>query len=164
MTRANIEIIQDAFPKRTFLEVGGDGYPSNILEPMVKFLTGHIWKWAIANEKEVIHYQRIQKCEYVDLVTNLCAAPSGVANFSYSYQIDLVKGKIIVWDSKMRWFYAPKNWKERGWVCNETKNDRAGYTSWVKGKRLYEINLTDIIANKGVKIEDKWLEFDLEEE
>ena len=164
MTRANIEIVQDAFPKRTFLEVGSDGYPSNILEPMVKFLTDHIWNWAITNKEETIHYQQIQKCEYVDLVTNLCAAPGGVANFSYSYKIDLIQGKITVWNSTLRWFYAPKNWEERGWTCNETKNGRAGYTNWVKGKKLHEINLTDIIKNKGVKIEDKWVEFVLEEE
>ena len=148
MTRANIELVQEYFPKRTHLEMGGDGYPSNVLPELAKFAMEHYNSSSEFHKDLNPFYKDIQGGAYSNLVEAFYLRPGQVGNFSYAYKVDLVKGTIIAWENKMRWFYAPENWKEKGYECYESKNGRAGWSGWVKGKRVFETTFEELAKGK----------------
>ena len=158
MTRANIEIIQDAFPKKTHLEIGSDGYPSILLKSMLTFLSYHIWYWAIENKEKIRFYQQIQNGAFADFIQETWAKPGGVGNWSYTYVIDLIKGTLTVYEPTNRWYYAPENWEEKGGNYPETKNGRAGYTGTIKGKKIYHISIDEIIDNNQIIEKGKYID------
>ena len=70
-----------------------------------------------------------------------------VGNPSYFYEIDFVNKHVKVWDSRISWVNAPIDWKERGWNCWIGKNNKYGYSNWVKGKKIYDKSLKELVKD-----------------
>jgi len=160
MTRANIQIIQGQFPKKTHLEIGSDAYPESVVPALVTFLLGHVNSGAIyrndknpAEVKEKELYDSISSSDLVILLQDTYATIGGVGNFSYAYEVDLVKGTVKAWESGIRWINAPLDWEKRGWRCWTGKNGKAGYTTWVKAKKVFEISIEELRKNDTYTVE-----------
>ncbi len=162
MTRANIEIIQEYFPTKAHLVINSDGYPENVVPALVNFLVEHVNEGAIyrnkvnktpVTEKEL--YGSIDSGALQNLLKETYATIGSIGNFSYAYKVDLLKGTITAWNSGTRWINAPENWEERGWSCWIGKNGKAGYTTWIKGKKVFEITLEQLLKEKQYTVEDE---------
>lgn len=153
MTRANVIIKKNWFPKKSYLERGGDGYPKEMIPELVRFLVGHVSKGAIARKEDNILYDGVDSSSLATLINNLGLTLGFVGNFCYMYEIDLTKGTIKAWESKTRWINAPANWKERGWNCWTGANGKDGYTTWVKGKVVFETCIKKLLKEKEFEVE-----------
>lgn len=134
-TRANIVIIQDGFPKKVYFERISSGSPDQILLELINFC-----------ENQFCHnklYDHTLSTNIIDLMMDLGLEISQVGNFSYHYEIDLIKGSLKVWNSKTQWITAPANWQERGWNCY-SNGKSYGYTTWCKNKRLFNIDISKL--------------------
>jgi len=141
MTRANIIIFQDCFPKKVYFELTSSAYPSHVLDSIVRFCTEHIFRHTKPEGQTKTIYNRISDIALRDFVQDLCPSISQVGNPDYFYDIDLITGTLKVWKYKNKWIYAPLDWKEKGWHCCEEKNGRAGYTKAVRGKLLLNMSI-----------------------
>ena len=146
MTRANILIIS-GYPSKHYFERGSDGYPTEVMPEIFKLVLAaahpnHEFK------KEIDFFDNVSSVDLAKFIDECSLTLGNVGNPCYYYEVDFKKQTVKAWESTTRWVYAPKNWKERGWVCNETKNGRAGYTNLVKGKKLIDVKFSDMIRMK----------------
>lgn len=134
-TRANILIIQGGFPKKVYFERINSGSPDQILLELINFCEKQYYNGKL--------YDRTMSDNIISLMVDLGLEVSQVGNFSYQYEIDLIKGTLRVWNSKTRWITAPADWQERGWNCH-FNGKSYGYTTWCKNKRLFNIDISKL--------------------
>lgn len=149
MTRANIVIVHGSYPKKAFLEKGSDGYPSEVIPELVKFLVAHVNN----SSSEERLYKYVSSDALVTLMSELYLTLGQIGNFYYAYEVDLVKGTIKAWESKTRWVNAPADWEKRGWVCWLGSNGKYGYTNWVKGKIVFSTDIETLLKDMQFEVE-----------
>lgn len=143
MTRANV-VLKAKYSSDTKLQIGSDGYPSEVLPAMVKCLAQHI-NFSPHPEKM---YDTFGSQEFGKLVDDLGLFPGHVGNPYYYYEIDLEKGIVRAWESQTYWVNAPVDWEEKGWNCYKGSNGKFGYTNWRKGKKIFHTTVDDLMATK----------------
>lgn len=144
MTRANIVIITTQ--GRFKFQCNSSAYPSNMMESIIRFACSTASKNAIFDGG--IGFYDNPDCFALSKFIEDCGLELGsIGNFSYHYEIDFVKRTIKVWDSKTRWVKAPSNWKERGYICTESKNGQYGWSDWFKNKLIYSVNFIALVVD-----------------
>ena len=146
MTRANFYIIA-GYPKMHTFERGSDGYPSGVMEDIFKFVLS-VAK-VDKEKKELSFWDNSNGQDLANFISDCNLILGHVGNFSYAYEINLKERTVRAWESTTRWINAPKDWKEKGWSCYENKKGVAGYTTWVKGKKLFDVKFSEMIIVEG---------------
>jgi hypothetical protein len=147
MTRANIHLIT---PQGKFkFQSNSSAYPSHIGNAFLELVASVAYK-----NDGVVKFGEPDSFGLSKFVEDCGLTLGTIGNFSYHYDVDFVKQTFSIWDYKTRWVNAPDNWRERGWHCYEGKNNRFGWTTFVKGKKLITLSfkemVTDVIDCNGV--------------
>ena len=151
MTRANFIIVTEQGKFK--MQSNSSAYPSQMMEDIIKFATSTASKNAIFDkakgiDESVIGFYPSPDSRDISNLVEACGLTFGhVGNPSYFYEIDFVNKHVKVWDSRISWVNAPIDWKERGWNCWIGKNNRYGYSNWVKGKKIYDKSLKELVKN-----------------
>ncbi len=144
MTRANIDIIC-GFPKKHSFEVPNSGYLNQIMPEIFKLIASCAHS-NYDDNKKMEFYDNVGGQDLAKFIESCNLTLGHVGNFSYAYEIDFKKQTVRAWESTDRWVNAPINWKERGWVCNETRKGKAGYTTWVRGIKLVDLTFAEMVT------------------
>ena len=149
MTRANFTIITEQGKFK--LQANSSAYPSNVMDDLLKFAMST----ATENAGGINGFYDEPDPEALsNFINDLYLTLGHVGNPTYFYDVDFVNKRVKVWGYASRWINAPSDWKERGWNCWVGKNGKYGYTSFVKGRNLYDKSfdevLVDVVEGKNV--------------
>lgn len=146
MTRANFYIVTRAGKFK--FQANSSAYPSEMMAPVLIFAAST----ASNNPGAINGFYQEPDSNAIATLIETCGLTFGyVGNFSYHYEIDFIKQTVTVWGETSRWVNAPLDWVEKGWNCYKGSGNKGyGYTTWVKGKKIYSKAFKNLINDANI--------------